>query len=476
MGLSQWKELLFRSGLGPEFALLGCLLLLSAWVWLSPKSGFGFGIWISLLGLTSYFFLAGLGPGEGSFQGLLFYPWTTFVKRSLCVSTFVALFSWLEWRNGRQQATRAEGLVFLIGSLLSLSILIQAKSLWLLLLAAEGFSFCSYGLARPVKEAKEGAQSLLQYFTTGSLASAVGIFGMTWILGFQDHPAEASNDFFASASFFPVVGAVFYSAALLFKLGALPFHFWVPGLYEQAPTPLVGYIAAAPKLAGGLAILNMVGIVEANLTLPLLTIALAGMWYGNLGAYSSSTIRHMLAFSAIGQAGFLLLPAVFSRQIAGADSILVIFGFAYLLAIQSAFSCIQYFENHLKEQLKISDLSGQFSRHPLPSLLFLLIILSLVGLPPLLGFSGKLLLFSSLLGGSNLLPDVILYLTFGSAVLVTLISMGYFFRIPYQLFFQPALMEEHSFRNSSASLLWMLLASLTLVLAFFKPDLLFSFV
>lgn len=476
MGLSQWKELLSNSGLGPEFALLGCLLLLAGWVWISPKSGFGFGIWIALFGLTAYFFLAGFGPEEGTFKGLMFYPWTSFVKRSLCVSTFVALFSWLEWRNGRQQATRPEGLVFLLGSLLSLSLLIQAKSLWLLLLAAEGFSFCSYGLARPTHEGREGAQSLLQYFTSGSLASAVGIFGMTWMLGFQNHPAEASNDFFNSAAFFPVVGAVFFSAVLLFKLGALPFQFWVPGLYEYAPTPLAGFIASAPKLAGGIAFLNLVGTVEANLTLPLLTLALAGMWYGNMGAYASSGIRNLLAFSAIGQAGFLLLPAVFSRQIAGADSILVVFGIAYLLGIQAAFSCVQYYENHIKDHLKINDLSGQFARHPLPALLFFLIVLSLVGLPPLLGFSGKLLLFSSLLGGSNLQPDLILYLTFGSAVLVTLLSMGYFFRIPYQLFFQPALLEEHSFRNSSASLLWMILASLTLVLAFFKPQLLFTFI
>lgn len=477
MGLSQWKELLSVSGLGPEFALLVCIFFLSFWVWLSPKSSFGFGIWIALFGLTGYFFVAGFGPTEGEFRGLLFFPWTSFVKRSLGVSTFVALFSWLEWRNGRQQAARPESLVFLIGSLLSLSLLIQAKSLWLMLLSAEGFSFCAYGLARPTESGKEGAQSLLQYFTSGSLASAVGIFGLTWILGFQGHPpAEASNDFFNSASFFPVVGAVFFSAVLLFKLGSVPFQFWVPGIYEQTPTPLAGFIAAGPKLAGGIALLNLVGTIEANLTLPLLTLALAGMWYGNLGAYSSTGIRNLLAFSAIGQAGFLLLPAVFSRQIAGADSILIVFGLAYLLGIQAAFSCIQYYENHLKEQLRISDLSGQFTRHPLPALLFLLILLSIVGIPPLLGFSGKLLLFSSLLGGSNLQPDLILYLTFGSAVLVTLLSMGYFFRIPYQMFFKPAQLDEHSFRNSSASLLWMILASLTLLLAFFQPKLLFSFV
>jgi NADH-quinone oxidoreductase subunit N len=473
MDLVRIKLFLQDSGLASEFALLAGIIVLAGWMFLSPNSSFGIGIWIGLFSIAASFFLAGFTPFEGHYHGLSFETWTVYLKRFFGISTSVAFFGYLEWRNGRNEPARPEILLFFLAAQLSLSLLVQASEPWMMIIFAEGFSFAAYGLAKPMNSDKNGSEALLKYFATGALATAVGIFGMTWILGFQGTIMDTNGGFFESIAFFPVAGAIFFMAFLLFKLGAFPFHFWVPGVFEEAPTPVSGYLAAAPKVAAAFAMLQLVAEVEANLTIPLILLAGASILLGNLAALGTLKVKSLLAFSAIGQSGLLLIPAVFSRMVSGADLHLVVLAVGYAVAVQGAFSTVQYFENHLRDDLVVSDLSGAFKNHPLPCILFLIQIIALAGMPPTIGFTGKLLVFSGILGGINLLPHVFVYLLFGLGVLSTLLSMAYLFRFPYEFLFKPGKWEDHTFRNSSASLFWMFLVGLFLILAFFKPTLFF---
>jgi NADH-quinone oxidoreductase subunit N len=475
MNLLQLKDLLLESGLASELALVLGVLLICAWSGFAAKSAFGISFWIALFAIGASFFLSDYTPAEGSFHSLRFYFWSGYLKKYFGVAASVALFGFLEWRNERSVQARTELLVLLLLSQLSLSILIQAKSLWLMFMAAEGFSFCAYAFARPTGKDKSANESVLKYFASGSLASAIGLFGLTWILGFQGTIIDPGNDFLVSVAFFPVAGAVFYLSFLLFKLGGFPFHFWVQGVYENAPTPFAGFIASAPKVGAAFALLNVVAEIEPNLTFPLVVLALIGSVFGNLAALRSVTIKNLIAFSAVGQAGFLLIPAIFSKQISGAESQLLIFGIGYAVVVQAAFSAVQYFENHLKDGLSVTDFSGQFHSHPLPSVLFIILVISLIGLPPTIGFSGKLLIFAGILKGSNLFSESVLYLLFGMGLGTTIISFGYYFRIPYFLIFRNRLIEDHTLRNSSASLMWLVLATLFVFLAFFSPAAFFPF-
>jgi len=194
-----------------------------------------------------------------------------------------------------------------------------------------------------------------------------------------------------------------------------------------------------------------------------------GSFFGNLAALGSKNIKNLLAFSGIGQAGFLLIPAIFSKQISGSDYHLLIFGVGYSIVIQAAFCAVQYFENHLKDNLMVKDLAGQFNMHPLPSILFIVLLVSLIGLPPTIGFTGKLLLFSGILGGSNLFTKDILFILYGLGIGTTILSLSYYLMIPYFLIFKDKQMEDLPYRNSSASLLWIILASLFAILSFFSP-------
>jgi len=469
MSLLHCKEILLQSGLASELALLCGILLLCILSFFAPGSSYGIGFWVALFAIGTSFFLSQTTPTEGEFYSITFDFFTGYLKKVFGVMVSVALFSFLEWKNGRNFQARTEILILLLISQLSLSILVQAKSLWLIFLAAETFSVCAFALARPLGTGKSESGSILKYFATGSIASAIGIFGLTWILGFQGTALEASNDILSSAAFFPVAGSVFFVSFLLFKLGAFPFHFWVPEVFEQAPTPFAGYLASAPKLAAAFALLHVVAVIEPNVTFPLIVLAFIGSFFGNLAALGSKNIKNLLAFSGIGQAGFLLIPAIFSKQISGSDYHLLIFGVGYSIVIQAAFCAVQYFENHLKDNLMVKDLAGQFNMHPLPSILFIVLLVSLIGLPPTIGFTGKLLLFSGILGGSNLFTKDILFILYGLGIGTTILSLSYYLMIPYFLIFKDKQMEDLPYRNSSASLLWIILASLFAILSFFSP-------
>jgi len=473
MNLIQCKDFLLESGLISEFALLSGILLIALWMWISPKSAFGMGFWVALLAIGCSYFFSGFTPEDGSFYSLGFNSWTCYLKRYFGISFSVALFGFLEWRNGRQTEARAEIFLILLLSQLSLSLLIQAKELWLLFLCAETFSICSYALAKPGSGSVSGSSAILKYFSAGAFASAIGIFGLSWIVGFQGSILEPNPDFPIDITFFPVAGAVFFISFLFFKLGGFPFHFWVPGVYENAPTPFAGLIASAPKVAAAFALLMVVEKVDANITIPLILLAMVGSILGNLAAFGSTSVKNMLSYAAIGQAGLLVIPAIFSRQISGAQSHLLIFGVGYAVVIQGTFSAVQYFENHLKDQFSIKDLAGQFTGHPLPSMLFFILIVSLVGIPPTIGFSGKLILFSGILGGVTIFSHKVLFLLFGLGLLNTLLSLGYYYKIPFQLIFKGKVMEDHIFRNSSASLFFIVLTSLFAISSFFFPEFFF---
>ena len=337
MSQTSLRSLILSSGLAAELALLCGVLLILFWTWISGRKASGIGFWICLISLVSAFLLASSTPAEGQFLSVAFDGLSGWQKKFFTLFTSVALFSYLEWRNGRPVPLRTEFMVLLLLSQLSLMVLVQARSFLLMFLAAEGFSLCAYGLARPVHPGKEAASTLIRYFLSGSLASGIGLFGLSWLLGFQGTLLESPDLTASGISFFPIAGAVFFSSFLLFKLGSFPFHFWVPGVFGEAPTPVAGYLAAAPKAAAAFALLRLVEGVEANLSFPLLLLALAGTVLGNLGAFGSDRIRNILGYSAIGQAGLLLIPAIFSKQIAGGQNVLLVFAFGSPVTCRSWF-------------------------------------------------------------------------------------------------------------------------------------------
>ncbi len=471
-----WNDIqsfILQSGLGAETALFTGVVLIVLCYLVFQAQSFGLSIWICLFSLAAAFYLSEYCPVEGGFQNLQFQFFTPLLKRFFLVSGAVGFFSYLEWRSGRNEAPRPEIFILLLLSLIGLMLMVSAQSLWLMFLAAEVFSLSSYALARPSGNDETAVLSVVRYFGTGALASVLAIFGLTWLLGFEINGLEIYS--FEGSLFqgIRVSGYLLFSGFLLFKSGSFPFHFWVPQLYEKAPTPWIGYISAAPKVAAAFCILGLTKMFSLPVSLPLFVLCISGLLIGNLAAFQSEKLKNLFGYSAVAQAAFLLVPSVFCQRMPNTENQLLIYSIAYGIVNQGAFCAIQYFENHLHDDLKIKDLAGHFSVQPLPALAFIVLIVSLIGLPPTIGFSAKLLLFSTLIPLGGDWSGTISYILFAALIASAVLSLGYFFRIPYQMIFKQKTLEDIPLRNSAYSFFWLIVAGIFAMLAFFAPKVFF---
>jgi len=473
MNQFQLKSFLLQSGLVAEFVVFSCIVLIALSFVFLPKQAYGLSIWITIFALLAGFYFSGFTPTEGSFSGFHFWTSTPYLKRFFYISGSVAFFCFLEWKFGRNQPQRPEPFIFLLLSIISLCLMVQANSFVVLFLSAELFSICSYGLVKPDVEGDKQVFSVVHYFGLGALASAIGLFGLSWMVGLQgisSFPVELIPYLAIVQS----IAAVLFISFLLFKLGSFPFHFWVPKIYENAPTPIVGFISVAPKVAAAFSLLWVVEHVEGDLTIPLMAFVFFGVLLGSLAAYQAESLKNIFAFSSIAQAAILIVPAIFYKQIPNSENQLLIYAISYALAAQAAFCAIQYFENHIHDGLSLKHLSGQFSNHPLPSLLFVIVILSIIGLPPTIGFTAKLLIISTLLPALANWESWSGILVFVTLVLSTILSLGYFYRIPFLLIFKSRISESLDVRSSLSSVFWLFLVGIFVFLAFVKPSAFFS--
>lgn len=474
----QWisiKQFLLQSGLSAEACILSGIFAIGLVLLFAPRMAYGIGFWISLFVLLGAFYFSGFTPDEGVFLGFRFGAYTVYLKRFFIISASIGLFGFFEWRQGRNLDLRPEIFIVLLLSLLGLNLLIQSESFWLIFFAAELFSICSYVLAKPVEKSPKGVESVLTYFGIGALASAIGLFGLSWVMGFQGLPDSEALLGLSSLSIFPWIGTILFLSFLIFKLGGFPFHFWVPKVFENAPTPWVGYISVAPKVAGAFAFLHIVQQVSVDITLPICILVAIGATLGNLSALRSESLKNMFAFSSIAQSAFLLVPAIVGSRIPHVEIQLLIFAVAYGVANQGLFCGLQYFENHMGDKLKPEHLAGQLLLHPLPSIGLIILLLSVIGFPPTIGFTGKLLLISTLVPGSGLWPGSISAFLFGLLAINTLLSMAYYYKIPFQFIFKTKSLEFTTMRSSAATLFWIVFTSFFVLMAFIKPALFFPF-
>lgn len=458
------------SGLFTELALLGGIFLICLLVFMVPDRADGASFWLSIVSLGLGFFWSDAGSLPKMPWGLVAEPWMFILKRYFCLSAAAFVFVWLEWQQGAVKKNSPLFFVMVLLSCLSLLVLVQANSLWMMLLAAEGFSFSAYALAlSPELQGKSGV-NILRYFGIGAFATGISVFGLTWILGFDGVSMKGLDEFKDSLAFFPLAGAVFFLGFLLFKTGCFPFHAWMPGVFRDAPVPVAGYLASAPKVAAAFAILRLIQMLNLNLSMPMLILCILTGMIGNLAALRTIDVKQMLAYSSVGMAAFLLIPSIFVRQVSGSEGQLLYFSLAYGTAMQAVFCACQYFQNLKSDRLLISDFAGIFQLYPAASIGLSILIFSIIGIPPLAGFTGKLLVLSSLPPASGFSLSNWTIILFFIGVLITVVSAGYFFRLLYQVFFGKAQAEISLHRSSMVSFLLMWMGIGWQLFAFLYPE------
>jgi len=248
-----------------------------------------------------------------------------------------------------------------------------------------------------MKRDARSSEAALKYLLVGSAAAAVFLYGASLLYGVAG--GSTSLDAVAvalrtSATPVAALSLVFVLATVAFKIAAVPFHQWTPDVYEGSPTPVVAFLSVGSKAAGfALALRILVGCFDsfsAQWKLLFTVLAVLSMVLGNVVALAQTSMKRMLAYSSIGQAGFVMIGLVCGTEEGYAS--MVLYMAAYLFMNLGAFACIILFSLRTGSD-RIADYAGLYQKDPLITLGLSLCLLSLGGIPPMLGFFGKIYLF-----------------------------------------------------------------------------------
>jgi NADH-quinone oxidoreductase subunit N len=331
--------------------------------------------------------------------------------------------------------------------LLGIFVMISASNLLVIYLGLELQSLSLYALVALRRDDAKATEAAMKYFVLGALASGFLLYGMSMLYGAGgtlDINQLARNIGGGQVASRPVLvlGTVFIVAGLAFKLGAAPFHMWIPDVYHGAPTPVTIMIGSAPKLAAFAIAFRL--LVEGLLPLAvdwqqmLILLALASLVIGNVTAIAQTNLKRMLAYSTIGQMGFMLLGML--SGVVGADTLstanaysaAMFYAITYALTTLGTFGIVLLLARQGFEAEEIEDLKGLNKRSPWYAFVMLLLMFSLAGIPPTMGFYAKLVVLQALLGNGITTGMVWLAVI---ALFFSLIAAYYYLRIVKVMYF-----------------------------------------
>lgn len=322
-----------------------------------------------------------------------------------------------------------EFVALILGASLGMLLMASALNTMVMFLGLELFSIALYLLCIFFPERATSRESGMKYFLLSSAASAVLLYGLALLYGATGTTwiAEMGKSGGISSPL-ALTGIVLVTCGLLFKLAVVPFHMWAPDVYEGAPTTVTAFMSVATKVAAICALwrLTVIGNPElADWMEYIFTgLAIVSMALGNLMALSQTSVKRMLAYSGIGNAGYLMIaPAVgIWMQVP-----MMFFLTTYLFANVGAFLALSVVERLLGREVERNDLRGLYRTHPALAGVFALCLVSLAGLPPAGGFLGKFFLFGRAISADWLsLPAI--------GIAFSLVGAGYYLSTAVSLF------------------------------------------
>jgi len=329
---------------------------------------------------------------------------------------------------------RGEYYVLVLTSLLGTFVLASAGSLLTLYVGIELLSLSLYAMVAFDRDSGVAAESAMKFFVLGAISSGILLYGISLIYGLTgtlDLDA-ISKLLVGTPSLGVIMGLAFLVVAVAFKFGAAPFHMWVPDVYHGAPTPVTLFVATTPKLASFAFAYRLLshglGHVAPEWTRMLAIIAVLSLVLGNLVALAQPNLKRLLAYSAIANAGFILLGFVAGTP-AGYQAALY-YTLVYVIVTAGSFGVILLTSRRGYEADELNDLKGLYSRDPLLALCMMVLMFSTAGLPPFLGFWAKLDILQALWAVNQLTLVVI-------AAAVSVIGLYYYLRIVKLMYFDP---------------------------------------
>jgi len=374
-------------------------------------------------------------------------PFSNLLKACSCIAVLVSLIYSKQYLKDRA-LFRPDFIVLALLALLGQMVLISGANLLTLYLGLELMALPTYALVAMRHSSEKSVEAAIKYFILGALASGFLLYGMSMLYG-----VTGSLDLI---EIFKVVadprvnhlvmafGLVFIVAGLAFKLGVVPFHMWVPDVYQGAPTAVTLLIAAAPKIAAFALLFRLL----VNTLLPLMgdwqpmlvILAMLSLIVGNVTAIAQTNLKRMLAYSAIAQMGFVLLGmlSIFDDH---AFSASMFYAITYVLTTLGTFGLLMILSRKGYDCETLDGLKGLNKIHPWYAFIGLIMMFSLAGIPPTVGFAAKLGVLEALVDAEHTFLAVI-------AVFASLIGAFYYLRVVKVMYFDE---PEHEITVSGSS-------------------------
>jgi NADH-quinone oxidoreductase subunit N len=376
-------------------------------------------------------------------------PISNLLKACSCGAVLISLIYSKQYLQDRA-LFRPDFIVLVLLALLGQFVLISGANLLTLYLGLELMALPMYALVAMRHTSEKSVEAGIKYFILGALASGFLLYGMSMLYGVTGS-LDLIEIFKTVADprvnhLVMAFGLVFIVSGLAFKLGVVPFHMWVPDVYQGAPTAVTLMIAAAPKLAAFALLFRLL----VNTLLPLMgdwqpmliLLAVLSLIVGNVTAIAQTNLKRMLAYSAIAQMGFVLLGmlSVFDDH---AFSASMFYAITYVLTTLGTFGLLMALSRKGYDCETLDGLKGLNKKHPWFAFIGLVMMFSLAGIPPTVGFAAKLGVLEALVDGENTFLAVI-------AVMASLVGAFYYLRVVKVMYFdEPA--HEFSISGSGFS-------------------------
>nr|VFJ98947.1 MAG: NADH dehydrogenase subunit N [Candidatus Kentron sp. H]VFJ99289.1 MAG: NADH dehydrogenase subunit N [Candidatus Kentron sp. H]VFK03759.1 MAG: NADH dehydrogenase subunit N [Candidatus Kentron sp. H] len=374
-------------------------------------------------------------------------PLAAVLKLSIVLVTF---FVFVYSKPYLRDRNLFKGEYFILGlmAVLGMLVLVSAHSLLTVYLGLELLSLSLYAMVGLHRESITASEAAMKYFVLGALASGMLLYGMSLLYGvtgsldlagiahyLAGNAGEGPMDQAIEgelAGIHPVLvlGLIFVLIGVAFKLGAAPFHMWVPDVYHGAPTAVTLFIGSAPKIAAFAMLMRLLveglGTLADDWTQMLAILAVASMAIGNIIAIAQDNLKRMLAYSTIAHAGFLFLGIVAGTQAGFAASMFYVIVYALMAA--GGFGMIVLLSRADVEADRLEDFKGLNERSPWYAFLMLILMLSMAGVPPFLGFWAKWSVLRELVNADIIWLAVV-------AVCFAIIGLFYYLRVVRLMYF-----------------------------------------
>lgn len=408
--------------------------------------------------------------GEGSpvvgFGGaVVLDPLALLLSLTILCSAALALLLSFDFLN-RRPIPRGEYVALFLLATAGMILLVQSRDLITLFVSLELLSLCLYALAGTLRQERRSVEAAAKYFVLGAFASAFLLYGLALLYGASGSLAlveigrilrESPPDLLSPAT----LGMALAAVGFMFKVGAVPFHAWVPDVYEGAPTAVTAFMSVAVKASAFgalLRVLRSLGPLPAGIPEVTAAVAVATMVGGNAAALRQDSLKRLLAYSSVAHAGYVLVAAASLPGAAEeASSAMAFYLVAYTFMTLGAFAFLEWMGREGRAAEEIDSFGGLARRHPWAAAAMTLFLLSLGGIPPTAGFFAKFWVFKAALEAGQV-PLVVV------GVLTTALSLYYYLRVVVALYMKPPAKGASETVSTNAGFVVAVAAAATLLL------------